>query len=177
MERAKERAEADRRTMKSAQERTTTKRRTKFSRKETQEKDRRKKHVEAEAEGNQKRKPKKEIQSMDNKVFNIFAELLEEVPTQNLLSLFENTKRGTYMYLNSARERESPSGNMISLLVLWVSARFHPRRDWSGGRASPNSQKITVFLISLANRIRWMCYFRDEEKSNLSPALESLLLR
>ena len=125
-----------------------------------------------------KRETKRESQSMDNKVINIIAELLDEVPAQNVLSLFEfeNTKRHTHMYLYSARERESPSSNMIPRLVRRILIRFHPRRDWSGGRASPNSQKITVFLISLANRIRWKWYFRDKEKSNLSPALESLLL-
>ena len=103
------------------------------------------------------------------KVMKLFEALLEGATTQDLLSLFEseNTKRHTYMYDTSARRVNRPSGNTIPWLVLWILARFHPRRIWCG-RALPSVQKFTEFFNSCTNRIRWHWYFRDKEKLNLS---------
>ena len=99
----------------------------------------------------------------------LFEALLEGATTQDLLSLFEseNTKRHTYMYDTSARRVNRPSGNTIPWLVLWILARFHPRRIWCG-RALPSVQKFTESFNSCTNRIRWQWYFRDKEKLNFS---------
>ena len=99
----------------------------------------------------------------------LFEALLEGATTQDLLSLLEseNTKRHTYMYDTSARRVNRPSGNTIPWLVLWILARFHPRRIWCG-RPLPSVQKFTESFNSCTNRIRWQWYFRDKEKLNLS---------
>ena len=106
------------------------------------------------------------------KVMKLFEALLEGATTQDLLSLFEseNTKRHTYMYDTSAQRVNRPSGNTIPWLVLWILARFHPRRIWCG-RALPNVQKFTESFNSCTNRLRWKWYFQDKEKLNLGVIL------
>ena len=107
--------------------------------------------------------------TFDDPVIHLFSNLMEGATMQEWLSLFDFqiTRRHIYYYNHATRCVDQPCQSAALWPVLWVLARFHPRRIWCG-KSSPNMDNFKASLNVFANRNRWRWFIRDTPRQQFS---------
>ena len=112
--------------------------------------------------------------TFDDPVIQLFSNLMEGATMQDWLSLFDfqHTRRHIYHCNHATRCVDQPCQSAAPWPVLWILARFHPRRVWCG-KSLPNVDNFKASLNIFANRIRWRWFFRDTPRQQFSGCVPS----